>query len=57
MVTRDHDLLREDGEVSPAVCSKTEHPEYGRQVRKDKDIALLRLCKPLMFSECKFFHF
>ena len=49
--TRDHDRTREDGEVSHEVCSKTEHPEYNREAEYDKDIAILRLCKPLMFGE------
>ena len=51
--SRDHDWRRKDGEVSHAVCSKTEHPEYSIQTKHDKDIALLTLCKPLMFTESK----
>ena len=53
MWTRDHDWRREDGEMSHAVCSKTEHPEYDRNTRHDKDIAVLHLCQPLMFTESK----
>ena len=49
--TRDHDRTREDGEVSHSVCSKKEHPEYGRETKWDKDIAILTLCKPLVFSK------
>ena len=48
--TRDHDRTREDGEVSHSVCSKREHPEYERGTW-DKDIAILTLCKPLMFAK------
>ena len=50
--TRDHDWTKKDGEVSHAVCSKKEHPEYGKKTRHDKDIAVLHLCRPLMFTEC-----
>ena len=40
----DEELLgRVDGEVSHSVCSKREHP--------DEDLAVLTLCKPLMFSQ------
>jgi len=49
--TRDHDRTREDGEVSHSVCSKREHPDYNREAKYDKDIAILTLCKPLMFTE------
>ena len=49
--TGDHDRTREDGEVSHKVCSKREHPEYNRKVNWDKDIAILHLCKPLMFAK------
>ena len=43
----DEELLeRVDGEVSHSVCSKREHP--------DEDIAVLNLCKPLMFSKGKY---
>jgi len=49
--TRDHDRTREDGEVRHSVCSKKEHPEYSREAKYDKDIAILTLCKPLMFTE------
>ena len=52
MWTRDHDWTKKDGEVSHAVCGKKEHPEYGKKTRHDKDIAVLHLCKPLMFTEC-----
>ena len=37
---------RADGEVSHSVCSKREHP--------DEDLAVLTLCKPLMFSKGKY---
>ena len=47
---RDHNRTREDGEVSHSVCSKREHPEFNRKVSWDKDIAILHLCKPLMFT-------
>ena len=49
--TRDHDRTEEDGEVSHSVCSKREHPEYERETTWDKDIAILTLCKPLMFAK------
>ena len=49
--TRDHDFTKVDGEVSHAVCGKTEHPEYGKKRRYNMDIALLHLCQPLIFSE------
>ena len=49
--TRDHDRTREDGEVSHLVYSKREHPEYSREARWDKDITILTLCKPLMFTK------
>ena len=49
--TRDHDRTREDGEVRHSVCSKKEHPEYSRRVRWDKDIAILTLCQPLVFTK------
>ena len=48
MFTRDHDRAGEDGEVGHEVCNKTEHPEYNRW---DNDIAILHLCKPLMFTQ------
>ena len=51
--TRDHDRTKPDGEVSHAVCSKIEHPDYDKLMKFDKDIALIKLCKPLMFSEGK----
>ena len=53
MWTRDHDRTKEDGEVSHAVCSKTEHHDYDKLMKFDKDIAVIKLCKPLMFSEGK----
>ena len=49
--TRDHDRTKEDGEVSHSVCGKREHPEYNRKTDYDKDIAILTLCKPLMFGK------
>ena len=49
--TREHDRTMEDGEVSHSVCSKREHPEYNRKTKWDKDIAILTLCKPLMFTK------
>ena len=49
--TRDHDWRMEDGEVSHAVCRKTAHPDYDIKARADKDIAILHLCKPLMFTK------
>ena len=55
--TRDHDYTEIDGEVRHAVCSKTEHPEYDKETRHDKDIAVLHLCQPLMFSDGKFFKY
>ena len=45
------DLDKEDGEVSHSVCGKREHPEYNRKTDYDKDIAILTLCKPLMFGK------
>ena len=50
MITKADDE-RADGEVSHSVCSKMEHPEYNRDARFDKDIAILTLCKPLMYSK------
>ena len=44
---RDHDR-------SHAVCSKMEHPDYGKLMNFDKDVAVIKLCKPLMFTEGKF---
>ena len=52
--TRDHDYSKKDGEVRHAVCRKTEHPEYDKKTKHDKDIAVLHLCQPLMFSDGKF---
>ena len=49
--TRDHDWRRDDGEVSHAVCRKTEHPQYDIEAKQDKDITILHLCKPLMFTK------
>ena len=51
--TRDHDRTRRDGEMSHAVCSKTEHPDYNKLMTYDKDVAVIKLCKPLMFTEGK----
>merc|ERR1711974_432884 len=42
--TGDHDYTEIDGEESHAICSKTEHPEYGKKARNDQDIAVLHLC-------------
>ena len=53
MWTRDHDWRKVDGEESQAVCRKTEHPEYDLASKHDKDIAVLHLCRPLMFTESK----
>ena len=55
--TRDHDWRRDDGEVSHAVCRKTEHPQYDIEAKQDKDITILHLCKSLMFTKCKFVYF
>ena len=49
--TRDHDVTKEDGEVSHSVCRKKEHPEYNGKTKWDKDIAILTLCQPLMFAK------
>lgn len=49
--TRDHDRTRDDGEESHEVCGKREHPEYNKYADMDKDVAILNLCKPLMFEE------
>ena len=51
--TRDHDRTKKDGEMSHAVCSKTEHPSFNTAIRYDNDIAILKLCKPLMFTKGK----
>ena len=48
---RDHDFTKVDGEVSHAVCGKSEHPGYNKRSRYDLDIAVLHLCKPIMFSQ------
>ena len=53
MWSRDHDWTKKDGEVSHAVCGKTEHPSYSNPIRWHNDIAILKLCKPLMFTEGK----
>ena len=34
-----------------SVCDKREHPEYITTARRDKDIVILKLCQPLMFSK------
>ena len=52
--TRDHGRTREDGEMKHAVCNKTEHPEYNKKAKYDKDIAILHLCQPLVFNKWKF---
>ena len=52
--TGDHDYTEIDGEVSHAVCGKTEHSEYRKKVKFDQDIAVLHLCQPLMFTYGKF---
>ena len=51
--TRDHDRTKPDGEMKHAVCSKTEHPNYNNPIRYHNDIAILKLCMPLMFTEGK----
>ena len=53
--TRDHDRTKMDGEMSHAVCRKMEHHDYDKLVEFDKDIAVLKLCQPLMFTEGKLF--
>ena len=50
--TGDHDRTKNDGEMSHAVCDKTEHQSFNNP-RYDNDIAILKLCKPLMFTEGK----
>ena len=52
--TSDHDFTRKGGELSHAVCSKTEHPDYNKKAKYDQDIAVLHLCQPLMFTDGKF---
>jgi len=52
----DHNQNRDDGEISHEVCHKTEHPEYNTVkssfvIKHDKDIAILHLCKPLVFTQ------
>ena len=51
--TGDHDTTKNDGEMSHAVCDKTEHSSYNNPVAFHNDIAILKLCKPLMFTEGK----
>ena len=51
--TRDHDRTKKDGEMRHAVCGKIEHPDVNKLTRFDKDIAVIKLCKPLMFTEGK----
>ena len=51
--TRDHDRSKPDGEMSHAVCSKMEHHDYDKLMKFDKDVAVIKLCKPLMFTEGK----
>ena len=48
--TADHNKVKDDGEVSHKVCRKTEHSGYDSGTQ-DKDIAILHLCKPLVFTE------
>lgn len=43
-------FTREEDWTNHSVCRKTEHPEYNREAEYDKDIAILHLCKPLMFG-------
>ena len=50
--TGDHDWTKPDGEMRHAVCSKTEHPSYN-STSYHSDIAILKLCKPLMFTKGK----
>ena len=52
--TGEHDYKKNDGEMSHAVCNKTEHPEYYKKAKYDQDIAVLHLCQPLIFSAGKF---
>ena len=49
--TREHDTSKKDGEMKHSVCSKTEHPEYYKKAKYDKDIAILHLCQPLVFNK------
>ena len=50
----DYDIKKMDGEVSHAVCSKTEHPDFDKNTQYDQDIAILHLCQPLVFNEGRF---
>ena len=52
--TGEHNYKKNDGEMSHAVCNKTEHPEYYKKAKYDQDIAVLHLCQPLIFSKGKF---
>ena len=53
--TGEHDFsVKDDGETAHTVCHKTEHPGYNT-TKWDNDIAVLYLCKPLIFSAGKFY--
>ena len=47
---REHDRTIEDGEFRHSVCHKSEHPEYNDKTQ-DNDIAILHLCKPIMYTK------
>ena len=44
-------LTRKEKRVRLSVCGKREHPGYNTTARRDKDIVILQLCQPLMFSK------
>ena len=53
VIIRDHDRSKKDGEIRHSVCQKTEHHEYNSKTL-DKDVAILHLCKPMMFTKGPF---
>ena len=43
---------RTDGQLVVGVCTDTiEHPDWTGEVRDGNDIAIVKLCKPIIYSE------
>ena len=43
---------RADGQLVVGVCTDTiEHPDWTGEVRDGNDIAIVKLCKPIIYSE------
>ena len=51
--TGDHDRTKKDGEMNHTVCHKMEHESFNNPIRHYNDIAILKLCQPLMFTKGK----